>query len=103
MSTYNKYANAKRHSLIKRNGTNIYDTAFTYSINPRGIKESDAFTRNIDKYSDFISWGRWCPDLFYDLITPETGGIRLDLDQRIFLRSTARFISTYGVFPRGYG
>ncbi|WP_425203615.1 hypothetical protein [Priestia megaterium] len=43
------------------------------------------------------------PDLFWDLITPETGGIRLDLDQRIFLRSIARFISTYGVFPRGYG
>lgn len=43
------------------------------------------------------------PDLFWDLITPETGGIRLDLDQRVFLRSLARFTSTYGVFPRGYG
>jgi len=37
------------------------------------------------------------------LITPETGGIRLDLDQRVFLRSITRFISVYGVFPRGYG
>lgn len=43
------------------------------------------------------------PDLWYDLITPESGGIRLDLDQRVFLRSLSRFISTYGVMPRGYG
>lgn len=43
------------------------------------------------------------PDLFWDLITPETGGIRLDLDQRVFLRCIARFVSNYAVFPRGYG
>lgn len=43
------------------------------------------------------------PDLFLDLITPETGGIRLDLDQRVFLRALFRFLRVYGVFPRGYG
>lgn len=43
------------------------------------------------------------PDLFLDLITPETGGIRLDLDQRVFIRVLVRFASVYGVFPRGYG
>ncbi|QWU13391.1 Terminase-like family [Paenibacillus sophorae] len=58
---------------------------------------------NIDKYIDLISWCRWNPDLWYDMITPETGGMILDLDQRVFLRSITRFISTYGVFPRGYG
>jgi len=42
-------------------------------------------------------------DLWYDLITPHTGGIRLDIDQRVFLRSISRFTSTYGVFPRGFG
>ena len=41
------------------------------------------------------------PDLFLDLITPETGGIRLDLDQRVFIRVLVRFASVYGVFPRG--
>lgn len=29
--------------------------------------------------------------------------MRLDLDQRMFLRSMCRFLSTYGVMPRGYG
>ncbi|PIH59687.1 hypothetical protein [Paenibacillus sp. LK1] len=58
---------------------------------------------NIDNYTDFISWCRWNPDLWYDLITPDTGAIRLDLDQRVFLRCITRFVSTYGVFPRGYG
>lgn len=58
------------------------------------------FIRNAVK---FISWSRWNPDLFFDLITPEMGGIRLDLDQRVFLRAVSRFTSTYGVFPRGYG
>ena len=42
-------------------------------------------------------------DLFLDLITPETGGIRLDLDQRVFLRGLGRFMRLYGTFPRGYG
>lgn len=58
---------------------------------------------HIDNYKDFISWCRWNPDLWYDLITPETGAIKLDLDQRVFLRCITRFISTYGVFPRGWG
>lgn len=43
------------------------------------------------------------PDLWYDMITPETGGIRLDADQRILMRCLARFQSTMGVFSRGYG
>lgn len=73
------------------------------TVAAKGIDEADSFMRNLDKYVQFVSWARWNPDLWYDLITPETGGIRLDLDQRVFLRSIARFISVYGVFPRGYG
>ena len=66
-------------------------------------KSDDKFINNLDKWVNFISWARWNPDLFLDLITPETGGIRLDLDQRVFLRSLFRFLRVYGVFPRGYG
>ena len=40
--------------------------------------------------------------MWYDLITPETGGIRLDLDQRLLLRLMARFPSVYAVYNRGY-
>lgn len=46
--------------------------------------------------------GAGFPDLWYDLITPETGGIRLDLDQRLLLRLMARFPSVYAVYNRGY-
>ncbi|MCP1159433.1 hypothetical protein [Bacillus infantis] len=63
----------------------------------------DSFIENLDTWIEFISWAKWFPDLFYDLITPEKGGMRLDLDQRVFLRSMSRFVSTYGVFPRGFG
>lgn len=64
--------------------------------------QDDNFLKNINKFRDFVSWGRFYPDLFYDLITPESGGIKLDLDQRILLRAITRFVSTYGVFPRGW-
>ncbi|MCR8641534.1 hypothetical protein NV379_02590 [Paenibacillus sp. N1-5-1-14] len=65
--------------------------------------KGNSFDRNLEKWIQFIQWSKWFPDLFYDLISPEKGGMRLDLDQRVFLRSMSRFISTYGVFPRGFG
>lgn len=83
--------------------TNIYEPDFNASVNAKGDTEVDSFTKNLHKYIDFVSWARFFPDLWYDLITPEVGGIKLDLDQRIFLRALSRFVSTYGVFPRGYG
>ena len=57
----------------------------------------------LEKWKEFTQWARWFPDLWYDLISPPKGGIRLDLDQRVFLRCMSRFVSTYGVFPRGFG
>ena len=60
-----------------------------------------SFDDNLDKWIYFSQWSIWYPDLFYDLITPEKGGMRLDLDQRVFLRAMCRFLSTYGVMPRG--
>lgn len=66
-------------------------------------KNINKFDKDLDKWIYFSQWSCWYPDLFYDLITPEKGGMRLDLDQRMFLRCMCRFISTYGVMPRGYG
>ena len=43
------------------------------------------------------------PDLWYDMITPEEGGIRLAVDQRFLMRCLARFKSVYGIYPRGWG
>lgn len=103
MSSYQKFQSDNNKYSKGTSRTDIYNPAFTKTIEAKGSNELDNFSRNLQKYIDFVSWARWNPDLFYDLITPETGGIRLDLDQRVFLRCLARFISTYGVFPRGYG
>lgn len=66
-------------------------------------RKGDSFNQNLDKWIQFVQWSKWFPDLWYDLISPEKGGMRLDLDQRVFLRCMSRFVSTYGVFPRGFG
>ena len=67
------------------------------------IQNDSVFGGNLYKYVEFSSWVNWYPDLFLDMITPESGGIKLHADQRIYLRSIMRFASTYGVFPRGWG
>ncbi|MBL4950996.1 hypothetical protein JK635_01920 [Neobacillus sp. YIM B02564] len=98
------YSNFQSDNMKNKNDRyDIYNPEFNPTVDAKGKEELDSFTRNLDKYIDFVSWARFYPDLFWDLITPETGGIRLDLDQRVFLRCIARFISNYGVFPRGYG
>lgn len=65
--------------------------------------QNNNFASHLDNWTDFCSWCRWYSDLFLDLIKPEKGGINLNSDQRIFLRSILRFYSIYGVFPRGWG
>lgn len=72
------------------------------TVQPTKKSEKSFFTEHIDQYSDLISWARWYPDLFLDLIKPETGGINIHFDQRVFLRCILRFFSIYGVFPRGW-
>lgn len=67
------------------------------------LQDSSVFGANLYKYVELASWVNWYPDLFLDMITPESGGINLHMDQRIYLRSILRFASTYGVFPRGWG
>lgn len=65
-------------------------------------KTKSAFENNLDKFVDLASWMLWYPDLFLDMNAPEEGGIKLHLDQRIFLRCATRFFSMYGCFPRGF-
>lgn len=66
------------------------------------LQDKSIFGKNLYKYVEFCSWCRWFPDLFLDLIKPKTGGITLNPDQRVYLRSILRFVGMYGVFPRGY-
>lgn len=101
MSSYKNFQSKSAKHTRNRHDRN--ESEFVGHVKVQDPLEEDNFMRNIDKFRDFVSWGRFYPDLFFDLITPESGGIRLDLDQRILLRCISRFVSTYGVFPRGYG
>lgn len=86
-----------------KNSSRSFDNpAFNSQVKINDLKKN-TFEESFDKWLEFVQWARWFPDLFYDLIKPETGGMRLDLDQRMFLRCMSRFVSTYGVFPRGFG
>lgn len=67
------------------------------------LQDESIFGENLYKYVEFCSWCRFYPDLFLDLIKPDVGGINLHPDQRTFLRAIMRFVSLYGVFPRGWG
>ncbi|MBI6006868.1 hypothetical protein H8J86_13075 [Clostridium perfringens] len=100
MSSYQNFRNNDLHTDSR---TDIYNPNFETNIDTKGEQGQDKFTKNLDKWVQFISWARWNYDLFLDLITPEKGGIRLDLDQRVFIRCLGRFVRVYGVFPRGYG
>lgn len=94
-SDNNKYTN-------KSSRVNVNNPDFNPSVSVNGKKENTLFEKKQKQWADLIAYYRWFPDLWYDLITPETGGIRLDLDQRVLLRMMARFPSTYSVFNRGY-
>lgn len=60
---------------------------------------ADANAEVIQQYLDlFISY----PDLYIDLITPQTSTFRLFFYQRIFLRAAMRFRYMFGTFTRAY-
>jgi ribonucleoside-diphosphate reductase alpha chain len=101
MASYSNFQS--ENNKITKNRYDTRNPALNPTVNAKGIEEIDSFTRNLDKYMDLVAWAKWYPDLWWDLITPQTGGIRLDLDQRVYLRSVSRFVSNYLVFPRGYG
>lgn len=95
--------NFRNNDMYTNSRTDIYNPNFNPTVSAKSNGDSDKFQKNLNKYVDFVSWARWHIDLFLDLITPETGGIRLDLDQRVFIRGLGRFYKMYATFPRGYG
>lgn len=64
-------------------------------------KQEIALSQGMKNWTELLIWARWMPDLYLDLITPKKNGIKLDFDQRIFLRVMFRFMRDYIVFPRG--
>lgn len=102
LASYSNFQSDNKKYDYAETRLDIFNPEFTPTVSARGSKEDRQFINNLDKWKSFISWAIFYPDLFLDLITPEIGGIRLDIDQRIFLRALTRFFSVYGVFPRGW-
>lgn len=100
MSSYNNFQSDNMKYTKNRSN---YNPEFNNTVESKGINEQSHLESNIDKYVEFISWARWYPDLFLDLIKPKKGGINLHSDQRTFMRVAVRFYSMYGVYPRGWG
>lgn len=59
------------------------------------------FITNSHKYAELVSWLRFYPDIYYDLIKPSgKGGLIFDDHQRLELRILARFYDSYMCIPR---
>ena len=98
-----KYKIVERRSA-KPDITSKSNSASRYNDDTKGslAKSKSIFEKNLPKFIDLASWMMWYPDLFLDMNAPEEGGIKIHLDQRIFLRCATRFFSMYGCFPRGF-
>lgn len=102
IASYNNFQSENTKYSTKESRNN-YNPEFNNAVESKGEEEELKLKSNIDKYAEFISWARWYPDLFLDLIKPKEGGIKLHSDQRTFMRVAMRFLSLYGVYPRGWG
>ena len=86
-------------NTLKNKQREIYESVEVK--NHSSFSEDSSFIQNIAKHVEALAFFRWYADLFLDLITPKSGGIKLGLDQRVFLRVLTRFPRAYCVFPRG--
>lgn len=98
MASYKNFTSKnKKHS--KGGRTDIYESAFETPVQPND--HSNIIAKNISKWAEFTSFIRFYPDIFFDMLKPETGGIELDLYQRVMMRTLSRFQENYFCIPRG--
>ncbi|MGG3892027.1 hypothetical protein [Metabacillus fastidiosus] len=62
---------------------------------------SNIIKKHLHKWTELCSFLKWYPDIFYDMIKPDVGGIKLDLYQRVMMRVLSRFQQNYFCIPRG--
>lgn len=103
MASFGKFQNDNNKYTRKESRIDKNNPSFNSAVKINGEFEKTSFEKNLKKWSDVVSYFRWFPDAFWDVLTPKTGSIRLDLDQRVFLRALARFPTGYYVFSRAYG
>lgn len=98
MSSYQNFKTENNNKTNDR--TDIYNEAFESPIQQSELSTS-IISRHKSELSKFCAYIRFYPDIYYDMITPEKGGIKLDLYQRVMMRSLSRFPECYFCIPRG--
>lgn len=66
------------------------------------VADDSVFGKHLWNYYQFVSWGRFYPDLFVELFKGQNSNFQFHFDQRVFMRCDMRFMSMYGTFSRGY-
>jgi ribonucleoside-diphosphate reductase alpha chain len=90
-----------RFKYGETNQTDIYNPEFSNNIIIKTEEEIQKFMDMSEKAYYCASFFRWYPDMFLDLMTPTESKKRLNLYQRVMLRSYFRFRETYTTIPRG--
>lgn len=97
MASYSNFqSNNQKHS---KDRSDIYNADFNSPVDPND--NSNIIKKHLHKWTELCAFLRWMPDVFYDMIRPETGGIKLDLYQRVMMRVLSRFQNNYFCIPRG--
>ncbi|MCY7500109.1 hypothetical protein [Bacillus pumilus] len=97
MASYKNFTSKNHKNSNNRN--DIYEPSFETPLDRDG--EKNIIKKNISKWAEFTSFIRFYPDIFYDMLKPDVGGIELDLYQRIMMRTLSRFPQNYFCIPRG--
>lgn len=97
MATHKNFKTKNNNNTKDR--FDIYESAFQSAVKQQD--NSSIIGRNINKWTEFCSFLRFYPDIYFDMIKPETGGINLDLYQRVMMRVLSRFQQNYFCIPRG--
>ncbi|MFB5759094.1 hypothetical protein [Paenibacillus medicaginis] len=97
MASYKNFKSKNNKHTIDR--YDIYEDSFNTPATPSD--NSNIIKRHIHKWTEFCAFLRFYPDIFFDMIKPETGGIKLDLYQRVMMRVLSRFQQNYFCIPRG--
>lgn len=88
-----------KNNKTTKDRMDIYDPTFSTPIQP--TDNSNLIKKHLGKWTELCAFLRWYPDIFYDMISPPIGGIKLDLYQRIMMRVLSRFSENYFCIPRG--
>lgn len=83
-----------------QNRYDIYNSAFESPLE-KSKNSVNVISQNIKELCEFTAFIRWYPDIFYDMLKPEKGGITIDLYQRVMMRTLSRFQENYFCIPRG--